>query len=70
MVNVLRGEISLFWAVVPEEYTSFIAQHGRPSKSMRVTLFQGQKYSLFEETGLRGFISEFARFCGRLVDTQ
>jgi hypothetical protein len=70
VVNVIRGEICVFWTVIPAGYTSAIAQDGRPPKSMRVTLYHGRKYLLFEETGLRGFISEFSRLCARVVDMK
>jgi hypothetical protein len=61
VVNTLNGEISLYWASLPNTYTNYVARKGRPEKSTRVTLYHTMRYPLFTIDGVRGFISEFAK---------
>lgn len=69
VINVHRGEICLFWADIPDGYIESMRDTGRPPKTMRVTLYQGNKFPLFMRDGLAGFIREFKNLYPRLIQS-
>jgi hypothetical protein len=69
VINVHRGEICLFWANLPDGYIESMRDTGRPPKTMRVTLYQGNKFSLFMRDGLAGFMMEFKNLYPRLIQS-
>jgi hypothetical protein len=64
-VNVLDGNIRLFWTALPSNYISHVVNNGRPLKEHTIQLFHSRQWSILSRHGLKAFAAQFLRVVAR-----